>query len=453
MKTIKIVILLLLISHLGMAQEIDLKIQQHSNITNTPINSIIVDYSNNIWIGTEGELYRINNEATDAVLIKEEGIAAAVFGENERGWIATYDNKIQLFEQQFNYSTNVPSNEIVTSMEVNGECLWVGSTNGLYRISLKTKKDNQSFFAKNSKLPSNRINDIFVDGFENKWIATEEGLAQLREDNWKVHLKSKNVTALEFHKNALYAAADGQMWRYKNSKWEELTLPDEMKTSPIEDMEFDKTGNLWLACGLLGRLDKNWIPYVYGGDDGFESNHPTKIAVDLRGNIWVGTAGKGIYTVSPVVGGNEPIAFARVDSDVPPINMMDNVLKEGVEREVESQLLKNKLVKSGKTISTKRRLVRVALWNASDHKNDRISVYYNNKLILKNYKLKKKRKHLLLRVRNNKENQLIIFAHSKDQKDIKRIKVALTHKDQPQHWMTLISDHKFCDEIRFEHVR
>ena len=296
----------------GFGQVIDLEIQQNEKIKDVPVNSIIVDFGNNKWIGTEMGLIKINDFEDKTRTIKTSGVMAATLGENERGWMCTYENKIAMFDREVSYSTNVPSNEIITCIDADQNFIWLGTTRGLYKISLKSKKDNKSFFQENSKLPSNRINDIHVDERGSKWIATEDGLVEFDNKTWKVHLKKTDVTAIEFHEGKILATGNGQIWRLENGDWEELLLPEELTKYPIEDLCYDSNGHLWIAGGILARLDENWIPYIYNEQDGFSSSHPTTLAIDQRNNLWVGTAGSGVFKVSMSYDkALEPIAFAH----------------------------------------------------------------------------------------------------------------------------------------------
>ncbi len=470
MKVIKytflVIILAFSIAIQGFSQDPEYLIQQDSFINRTPINSIIVDLNNNKWIGTENELIKINDYETEMKKIKAVGVATSIIGENEKGWLCTYDNKISMFDKEVSYSTNVTSNEIITTMGVEGNFFWLGTSNGLYKISLKSRKDNKSYFEKNSKLPSNRINDIMVEESGRKWIATEEGLVELKGKRWKVHFKKNNITALALHKGHILAAGDGKIWRLPKSRdWEELALPDQMRHNPIESMTYDHDGNLWVAAGILGRLDKNWIPSIYGEEEGFTSLHPTILAVDHRNNVWVGTAGKGVFKVNKIEN-DQPMAFAdnaptptpsiekKKKAQIAPIlSSGGSSAKTGDISAVTNQMFAGKAIKPGREIEVSETRIKIALWNPSTSPNDVVSVYYNGKLIIKEYVMTKNRKVISLRIKKNKPNQLVLVSHTKNTAQSKMIKVAMLHKDAAHNWMTLVADSQFGDQINFKYSR
>ena len=63
--------------------------------------------------------------------------------------------------------------------------------------------DFTHYTAENSPLPSNRIQAIFIDQNNNKWIGTDKGLVFFDNDNWTVYgqadnLSSNNISGIEF---------------------------------------------------------------------------------------------------------------------------------------------------------------------------------------------------------------------------------------------------------------
>ena len=462
--------------NLLVAQDIDIKIEQHSSIQNVPVNSIVVDFNNNKWIGTEKGLYRIEDYSEETKMMKDYGILNAIMGENERGWVCTYDGKIAMFDKDVSYSTTVSSNELITCMDVEGSNIWLGTTNGLYRVSLKSKQDNKQYTTSNSKLPSNRINDIHVGNDNQIWIGTEEGLMTIKNGKWINHLRKVNISAIEEHEGELMAAGDGGLWRFKDAIWDELALPMEFSANPIEDMCYDNNGSLWLVCGLLGRLDHNWIPYIYSKEDGFTSNHPTSLTVDQRNNIWIGTAGEGLFVLKqPNQEPSQPMAFADKGID---INMEEETVgqtamkikgsnsilfnvtpEQDTGEEIKEQpvistktVVNGRMVKSGNILEVNEKRIKIAVWNAqSSSDGDVVSIYYNNRLILKEYKLTRKRKIITLKVNSKTKNDLVLFAHTNNETAVKTVKIAMLHKDHPNKWITLNADSEYSDQVQFKY--
>lgn len=456
----------------AMAQSEDILIEQHPKINNIPVNSLIIDFNNNKWVGTEKGLFKINDYDEYTELIKAEGILDAIMGENEKGWFCTYGNKLGMFDKDVTYSTNVPQDQMVTCMDIIGSDIWLGTTNGLYKISLKTKEENHIYTTENSKLLSNRINDIFVDGNGQIWLGTEEGLSTIKEGKWISHLRKVNVSAIEAFNGSIVAAGDGGLWRFKSDTWEELSLPEEFLMSPIEDLCYDKKGSLWIAGGILGRLDANWMPSIYGEKDGFGSAQPICLAVDQRNNVWVGTAGKGLFVIKqkkePLT--EQPFAFADKD--------MNDELIVNTEKSIEASpsilfsipqaannaeekfiapnpntgktMINGRMVKPGRVVNVEDKRIKIAVWNAQGSSDgDVISLYYNGKLLLKEYQLTQKRKVLTLKVGEDSTNELVMFAHTGNNAGVKTVKVAMLHDDHPSKWITLIGDNEYSDQVAF----
>lgn len=486
-KYILLVTLLSLVISASFGQVINLDIQQHETIKGIPVNSIIVDFGNNKWVATENGLMKINDDETKTIDIKPNSVVSATMGENERGWMCTYDNKIAMFDREVSYSTNVPSNEIITCMDADRNFIWLGTTNGLYKISLKSKKENESFFEGNSKLPSNRINDILVDEKGTKWVATENGIVEFNGRGWKTHLKKSDISSLVKYKGGILAAGNGQMWKFKNKEWSEMILPEELSSSPIEDMVVDANNNLWLAGRFLARLDDNWMAYVYNEQDGFTSQHSTSLAVDQRNNIWVGTAGNGLFKISTEnINDAPPLAFAgqadiqAITKPTTSILLKGENTARGIEEKEEEedlatvtntliptteeeaiplvsmeapQYFKQRIVKQGKEVLVEDKRIKIALWNDNDNPNDVISVFFNGEEVLGYHQLTNRRRVLSLKLKRGADNQLVVYAHTQSEEDVKKLKISLLHKDTPNDWITLEADSEYCDSLKFEYSK
>ncbi|CUU08034.1 Por secretion system C-terminal sorting domain-containing protein, partial [Candidatus Thermokryptus mobilis] len=115
--------------------------------------------------------------------------------------------------------------------------------------------------ASNSGLPSNYINAIAIDGQDNLWIGTEEGLAKFDGVNWTVYNSSNS----------------GLPSKYVNA------------------IAFDKEGNKWIGTnnGLAKFDGVNWTVYkTY--NSGLPDNSVKTIVIDISGNKWIGTWGYGL---------------------------------------------------------------------------------------------------------------------------------------------------------------
>ncbi len=75
----------------------------------------------------------------------------------------------------------------ITSIAVDNDFVWVGSSNGIVKFN-KVTYEQEHITSANSDLPSNYVNSITVDGYNNKWIGTNSGLAKLGTDNiWSIY--------------------------------------------------------------------------------------------------------------------------------------------------------------------------------------------------------------------------------------------------------------------------
>lgn len=89
----------------------------------------------------------------------------------------------------------------------------------------------------------------------------------------------------------------------KEIRFEHLTTKDGLPQGYVTTIDQDKFGFLWFGTqdGLVKYDGYKFIEYRYKQDDtnSISDNWITKIAVDSKNNIWVGTGGKGVSKITP----------------------------------------------------------------------------------------------------------------------------------------------------------
>ncbi|MFN3269823.1 MAG: hypothetical protein ACK42G_04465, partial [Candidatus Kapaibacteriota bacterium] len=148
----------------------------------------------------------------------------------------------------------IPSHNIRALRKYSNDTLWICTDRGLVRL-----RSNQFvvYNSQNSPLPSDIINDIYVDAVGIWWIATNKGLVMKSDTNWVVF-------------NRLNSG-----------------IPDDY----VNTVKVDPIGNVWVATpNGLGMYDRtDW--YVFDtNNSGLPDNFITFIEFDNFNNSkWVGT--------------------------------------------------------------------------------------------------------------------------------------------------------------------
>ncbi len=189
----------------------------------------------------------------------------------------------------------------VPALALEGSTLWVGTSLGLERVPLKGGL-RQRYTAKEG-LPSNGIEALAIDGQGVLWIGTRDGLARLSGD--KVEQVPLPAGA-DARVRTLLAAKDGTLWVGTYSGLLSLRDGAFVAYGPAQGMPHyevlslleDRDGVLWvghetgLARYAAGRFD------MFGPKEGLSGSRVFSVYEDRDHNLWAGTADGGLNRLS-----------------------------------------------------------------------------------------------------------------------------------------------------------
>ncbi len=223
------------------------------------IKAITEDFEGNIWTGTSGDgLFRIKVNSDNGQL-----------NFTSKRFYNDPDNK-----------NSIGNNQVFSISADKTGYLWLGTSNGLNRMDLKTNTFTQ--YVINTRNPaaeevstSYTINSIIEAKDGTLWVGTLGGLVKFnRTDGSYIYYPHKY-----------------DKFRYG---WGNISAMDE-----------DKDGNLWLATPAeLMKFDPKKETYTSFTHDAFNSktisfNTVSSVYVDNTDMLWVGTAGMGIDYYDP----------------------------------------------------------------------------------------------------------------------------------------------------------
>ncbi|MGL5328692.1 MAG: ligand-binding sensor domain-containing protein [Peptostreptococcaceae bacterium] len=242
------------------------------------IHSIHEDASNNIWLGTENGLAKL-------------------------------DDRFNLIDVITNDKINgISDNAIFKIFSDSDNILWVGTFgSGLFKIDPSTLNYSNYTYDPNNEnsIPENVVRDILRDSTGNLWIATYDGLAKYDEikDNFIV---------------------------YKNKSHDRNSLIDSKTYCLIED----KSGLIWAGTykGIsLFNSDKKFKHYKSDPftDNSLSSDVIHGIYEDNQGYVWIGTASNGVNIISK---SNDNIAIMNSENS----KLCNNVISDitGLKNEI-----------------------------------------------------------------------------------------------------------------------
>ncbi len=490
---------------------------QYKNLKNTPINALSVQNGNEIIAATEKGLFRISNFDASANQITTSAISKLDYDKNNQVWLGLYSNQISSINNQI-YDIGISKTNIINVLTIIEDNVWIGTNNGVYSFSLKKMKEMPHFTTRNSRLAGNQINAIESDAKGRIWIGTNRGLSIFDGKNWETFHKEKQVTAIERNGNDMWIAASKGLMQYgKNKTWTSVALPINYAFHTIRDLAFDFNGDLWIASKHVlkyERLTKTF--FIYDENTGFESTMALCLAIDNENQVWVGTAGKGLYKIQneepelPIANNTESVEQTVIINQPPSkpefneivaqkepeiviknnpkkkkvekskakrkrfslfsdseVAANDNTEKSGFAKNRTSQKVKNKkvenenaninflgsrLIKDGIEIEVEEMQLEIAIWDGQNMDGDSVSLYYNGTCILKDFNLTKERQYFKLDINPRIDNSLILYAHSNGELGYSTATIAIEGQDTETKWIVLNSDVKKCDRITFKFV-
>lgn len=288
------------------------------------VRAILIDRKNYKWLGTDKGLYRVISLDHDPELITKDSITGLTEDKKEMVW---YGNTKQTLTTEDNSQSILLSNtksQISCLAYYKGD-IWVGSSNGLFRVSDDQSRVLNSYTTENSKLKSNQINVLYTDTEGRLWVGTDEGIVIIDGKNWNQYERDHKITGVISTKDGIWLLAEKKMWLiYKEDgrdRWQDAAVKRGISQGPVRALAADSKGNIYIASEILVQFN----PYTdkslqIDKDYGFVSAQTLSLACDKNDDLWVGTADRGLFRIDLLdseVKELTAVAFAKGDIKCP----------------------------------------------------------------------------------------------------------------------------------------
>ena len=224
------------------------------------IHALVEDRDGNVWVGSEGRLYRWYQGVFES-LGSDRGLGSNyVFSvcEDAEGsiWVGTVDGgltqirdvKITTFSDREGLN-----GEVFRSLHAeDAGIMWIGGYGGYLNRYQDGRFDN---FSLPVRFRSRTIWSLETDGGDSLWLGTDSGLLHFQDGRFK-----------------------------------EIPLPESAANSETRCVLKDRSGRLWIGtygAGLLCRQQETFKRY--SGADGLRDDRITCLFEDRQGNLWVGS--------------------------------------------------------------------------------------------------------------------------------------------------------------------
>lgn len=241
-----------------------------SSLNNKTASSICVDRNGKLWVGTDGGGINVFTEGRRVAVYKKEtgelsgnSVQAALCDSEGNLWFGSfmggvdfYDAKKEKFQSVF---PKDKAAEDVRALYEDGQYVWIGTSNGIYKVHVKDKSIVKHYTPENYL-----VRCIWKDAQNRLWIGTFGGGLDIYDADFQ-RISHFDVTS-HFPSNTVNAI-------YR-----------------------DTQERLWVGTGeglVCFPSAENWKYKVYRREDGLANTHIRAIAEDCYGNIWVST-NKGI---------------------------------------------------------------------------------------------------------------------------------------------------------------
>jgi signal transduction histidine kinase/ligand-binding sensor domain-containing protein len=313
------------------------------------VRSILEDKEGNIWLGTnmdglhvykDDSLHRVDLKAYDLAIIMdlvEDDEGNIIIATNGDGLLKLRGDEIV----QITKNGELTNNSLSCLFKDKDGIIYIGSSDGLLYLD----NDNKGFVELSRNI---EINNIFIDDYNNIWLAAEQGLFMINEESntfkhltvedglpgrqvsdlyfdhenslWlstkkaglvrlrdgyfenireKEGLSSKNVNIIVEHNDQYYVGCDdGNINIIEGHKVRPFSMSTENYNLGIRDIHFRDNGEMLIASynGLI--IKKNGEEILFDLRPYNARNDIRRILEDKSGNVWLGTKSSGVVRLN-----------------------------------------------------------------------------------------------------------------------------------------------------------
>ena len=282
--------LLLLLTMITGSPEIHAQLKRMKTIEGIPprvqYRAITHDAAGNMYVATSADVYMIPANTYKAQPMSAGENIMDVDYSPENGLIMLVKDGVIRFVTTGKTLTLDPGIE-ATCMDVTRSLIWVGTTQGVYTVSIDKEKVVDHYTTDDGVLVNNKINFIHTDPFNIRWVGTEKGVARISGKKWKLYEEEQAVTAVTSTSEGAWMAADQNMWLVNSyNRWFPIDAWKDLVVGRVRALSSDNKGMIYIASDILVKYD----PYQEKILTMNEDSNTTQFILLAQGpgkNIWM----------------------------------------------------------------------------------------------------------------------------------------------------------------------
>ncbi len=268
-----------------------------------------------LWVGTSSGLARFDGVRFVTMPSRSaktnSSICVTTLCEDSAGrlWIGTQGEGLLCFSKgvlsQFFAKEFLPTETINSIVEDAGTKLWLGTPSGLARI----EEGRVTWFTTRDGLPNDFVSSVHVARSGTVWITTRGGMCQFK--NGQIHLFPFQTDSPGRNPESLgvYEDRRGNLWAFGDTYLVNLTEGkhlnhfgggDTTSSMRIWSLCEGRRGELWIGTsgkGLYCFTDDRFVPISLR--NGGLTSDVRALCEDREGNLWLGTYGSGLVRLQP----------------------------------------------------------------------------------------------------------------------------------------------------------
>ncbi|HZV71262.1 MAG TPA: OmpA family protein [Saprospiraceae bacterium] len=221
----------------------------------TEYRAITHDNAGNIYVATSADVFMIPSSSNKAQPMSAGKHITDIDWSDEAGLIMLVDDGSVRFTTSGKVLT-LDQKVTATCMDVTKSTIWVGTTNGVYSLSIPQEKILKHYTTDNGVLKSNKINFIHTDPYNIRWIGTDLGVVRVTGKKWKLYEEEQPITAITSTTEGAWMAAKQNMWLVDSyNRWYPIDAWKDLVQGGVRALSSDGQGLIYIASDILVKYD------------------------------------------------------------------------------------------------------------------------------------------------------------------------------------------------------